>query len=91
VRLQDKLQAGVCIRIGVISLKVHSPRQCRKNYQPWVAYGQSKLANVLFTYELARRLPKDANCTVNALHPGVVDTELARYLLPDDPPFWQVR
>lgn len=61
----------------------------RKNYQPWVAYGQSKLANVLFTYELARRLPKDANCTVNALHPGVVDTELARYLLPDDPPFWQ--
>mmetsp|Transcript_11294 Transcript_11294/g.28946 ORF Transcript_11294/g.28946 Transcript_11294/m.28946 type:complete len:324 (-) Transcript_11294:111-1082(-) len=61
----------------------------RKGYQPWVAYGQSKLANILFTYELARRLPKDANCTVNTLHPGVVDTELSRYLIADDPPFWQ--
>jgi len=61
----------------------------RRSYQPWAAYGQSKLANVLFTYELARRLPKTASCTANALHPGVVDTELARYLVPDDPPFWQ--
>jgi len=60
-----------------------------KNYQPWVAYGQSKLANVLFSYELVRQLPKDANCTVNAVHPGVVDTELARYLVPDNPPWWQ--
>merc|ERR1719218_457022 len=60
----------------------------KTNYQPWVAYGQSKLANVLFTYELARRLGRDANCTANALHPGVVDTELGRYLL-DDTPAWQ--
>jgi hypothetical protein len=63
----------------------------RKNYQPWVDYGQSKLANVLFTYELIRRLPSAANCTVNALHPGVVNTELARYLVDDDPPIWQVQ
>lgn len=42
---------------------------------------------MLFTYELARRLGTSA--TANALHPGVVATELQRYLLPDNPPFWQ--
>jgi NAD(P)-dependent dehydrogenase (short-subunit alcohol dehydrogenase family) len=39
------------------------------------AYGRSKLANVLFTYELARRL-KDSPVTVNALHPGLVGTNI---------------
>ena len=53
----------------------------RQSYSPWPAYGQSKLANILFTYELANRLPADANMTVNALHPGVVNTELQRSAL----------
>ena len=39
------------------------------------AYGRSKLANILFTYELARRL-RDAHITVNALHPGRVGTDI---------------
>jgi NAD(P)-dependent dehydrogenase (short-subunit alcohol dehydrogenase family) len=39
------------------------------------AYGRSKLANILFTYELARRL-KDAHVTANALHPGRVGTDI---------------
>ncbi|CAG9460028.1 unnamed protein product [Pedinophyceae sp. YPF-701] len=58
-------------------------------YQEWVAYGQSKLANIYFTYELARRLPNSSACTANTLHPGVINTELARYLLPEDPAWWQ--
>ncbi|KAK9826117.1 hypothetical protein WJX81_004880 [Elliptochloris bilobata] len=63
--------------------------QSRRGYQPWRAYGQSKLANILFTYELARRLPRSANLTVNALHPGVVRTELSRFLIADPAPLWQ--
>merc|ERR1712194_603131 len=43
------------------------------------AYGQSKLANVLFAQELATRV-KDSNILVNSIHPGGVDTELARHL-----------
>lgn len=50
----------------------------QRNYQPWDAYGQSKLANIMFTYELARKLKPADNITVNALHPGVVRTELGR-------------
>lgn len=47
-------------------------------YKPWAAYGQSKLANILFSNELARRLPDGQ--TSNALHPGLVDTGLWRHL-----------
>jgi hypothetical protein len=41
------------------------------HYNQWRAYGQSKLANLLFTYELARRLDP-GKVTANALHPGVI-------------------
>jgi NAD(P)-dependent dehydrogenase (short-subunit alcohol dehydrogenase family) len=44
-------------------------------YSGWKAYGQSKLANVLFTYELARRL-EGSGVTANCMHPGVVGTGL---------------
>ena len=47
--------------------------QGERSYLGARAYNQSKLANVLFTYELARRLPATA-VTANALHPGVVNT-----------------
>ncbi len=43
----------------------------------WQAYKQSKLANILFTYELAERL-EGTGVTVNCLHPGGVSTRLAR-------------
>ena len=50
-------------------------------YQGWKAYGQSKLANILFTYELAQRLENEtapARVTVNALHPGFVATNIGK-------------
>ncbi|CAN1189736.1 Short-chain dehydrogenase TIC 32, chloroplastic [Linum perenne] len=44
------------------------------------AYGQSKLANILYAKELARRLEEDGvNITVNSLHPGSIVTNLLRY------------
>jgi len=60
-----------------------------RDYNNWKAYGQSKLANILFTYALARRLNNKDNCTATTLHPGVVATELSRYLLPENPNFFQ--
>jgi NAD(P)-dependent dehydrogenase (short-subunit alcohol dehydrogenase family) len=45
--------------------------QCAKGYGGWKAYNRSKLANILFTRELAKRLA-GTNVTANCLHPGVV-------------------
>ncbi len=50
----------------------------KKRYSAWRAYKQSKLANLLFTYELARRL-EGSLVTVNALHPGFVRTNIFRH------------
>jgi NAD(P)-dependent dehydrogenase (short-subunit alcohol dehydrogenase family) len=55
--------------------------QGQKKYRSFRAYSQSKLANILFTYELARRLGS-TSVTVNALHPGVVATRFGRDLGP---------
>lgn len=46
-------------------------------YRPFKTYAQSKLANIMFTYELADRL-EDMDITVNALHPGSVASKLYR-------------
>lgn len=53
--------------------------QLERSYSKWPAYCQSKLANILFTRELANRL-KGTNVTANSLHPGTVQTKLARHL-----------
>jgi NAD(P)-dependent dehydrogenase (short-subunit alcohol dehydrogenase family) len=50
-----------------------------RDYDPDRAYGQSKLANALFSLELSRRL-SGTGATSNALHPGVVDTKLFRHM-----------
>ncbi|MEM7359382.1 MAG: SDR family NAD(P)-dependent oxidoreductase [Pseudomonadota bacterium] len=46
-------------------------------YNPWDYYGQSKLANALFSHQLAKKYA-NTNITSNALHPGVVQTNIAR-------------
>src|SRR6266516_6906856 len=51
--------------------------QATANYNGWRAYGQSKLAEVLFTYELARRL-QGTGVTANCLHPGFVATNFGQ-------------
>jgi WW domain-containing oxidoreductase len=49
-----------------------------KGYDPWRFYGQSKFANLLFAKELARRL-EGTRRTANAVHPGVIRTNLIRH------------
>lgn len=80
--LLDTLEASAPARIVNVSSAAHERAQIdfedlqgRQKYSGWQAYGQSKLANVLFTYELARRL-EGTGVTVNALHPGFVATNL---------------
>jgi NAD(P)-dependent dehydrogenase (short-subunit alcohol dehydrogenase family) len=52
-----------------------------REYSPMKAYGRSKLANLLFTYELQRRLESSSKDTIAvAAHPGVAVTNLGRYM-----------
>ena len=52
-------------------------------YDKWESYGQSKSANILFSVELSRRLSK-YGVTANAVHPGMILTELGRHLDEED-------
>jgi NAD(P)-dependent dehydrogenase (short-subunit alcohol dehydrogenase family) len=52
------------------------------DYNTWTRYGQSKLANVLFTRELAKRYPE---ITSLAIHPGAVSTNLANSFQAEHP------
>lgn len=51
----------------------------QRPYDPWVAYGQSKTANVLFAVGASKRWESD-NIAVNALMPGAISTRLQRYV-----------
>lgn len=56
------------------------------DYSPWGAYFKSKLANVLFTKELQKRLDVVGSAvSATCLHPGAVRTELGRYLIEGAP------
>ena len=53
--------------------------QSERSYSRVAAYSQSKLANLMFTYELARRLSGAGTTIAVAAHPGLADTELTRH------------
>ncbi len=78
--LLDRLTASAPARIVTVSSGAHArgridfdDLQGERNYSGQRAYSQSKLANVMFTFELARRL-EGAGVTAAVLHPGVVRT-----------------
>jgi NAD(P)-dependent dehydrogenase (short-subunit alcohol dehydrogenase family) len=85
--LLPQLRAGAPSRIVNLSSGAHSQAsldftdlQSERGYDPKEVYGRTKLANILFTYELARRLGA-SGVTVNCLTPGVVATRmLADYM-----------
>ena len=54
---------------------------CKRGYSPWANYGQSKLANILFANQLAKRFDGTEK-TANSLHPGVIRTNLTRSMSP---------
>ena len=82
--LLDRLRASAPARVVTVSSGAQAmgridveDLQGERDYSGQRAYNQSKLANVLFTYELARRL-QGSGVTANAVHPGVVRTNFGR-------------
>ena len=88
--LQSQVEAATGSRVVIVSSEAHrqapsvgidfADLDASRKYGPWLAYGQSKLANILFAASLARRLGNGA--TANSLHPGVIRTNLGRHMNP---------
>jgi retinol dehydrogenase-14 len=82
--LLDRLKASIPSRIIIVSSGTHyrvvldrENLQGEKRYKPMAQYGQTKLLNLYFGYELARRLA-GTGVTVNSLSPGLTATGLSR-------------
>jgi NAD(P)-dependent dehydrogenase (short-subunit alcohol dehydrogenase family) len=78
--LLDLLKSSAPSRVVNVASEAHrnahiqfEDLNLKNGYGGWKAYTQSKLANILFTYELARRL-EGTRVTANCMHPGVVNT-----------------
>jgi WW domain-containing oxidoreductase len=89
LRLLDRVREAPTGRIVLVSSTAHyfsvpgginfDNLSGERHYDPWTFYGQSKLANLLMSNELARRLA-GTTVTANALHPGIIHTPLMRNL-----------
>ncbi|XP_030623304.1 retinol dehydrogenase 12, like [Chanos chanos] len=96
--LMDLIKRSTPARIINVSSMAHSwgtinleDINSEKSYDKNKAYSQSKLANVLFTRSLGKKL-QGTGVTVYALHPGVVQTELWRHLSkPQQALFWMIK
>jgi NAD(P)-dependent dehydrogenase (short-subunit alcohol dehydrogenase family) len=84
--LLPRLEAAAPSRIVVVSSSVHKGQtldfddlQGERSWATLGSYSKSKLANMLFVHEQAKRLA-GRKVTINALHPGVIASELARDL-----------
>jgi len=84
LELRERLLASAPARIINTSSDAHkgkqldfSDLQSANNYKGFQVYGRSKLCNILFTRELARRLAA-SGVTANCLHPGFVSTNLGQ-------------
>lgn len=82
--LLDIMRASAPARIITVASAAHTGASIDfgdiegyRRYSGWKAYAQSKLANIVFTYELANRL-LDSDVTANCLHPGFVATGFAQ-------------
>jgi NAD(P)-dependent dehydrogenase (short-subunit alcohol dehydrogenase family) len=82
VELLDLLKSSAPARVVNVASEAHrnshinfDDLNLENGYSGWKAYAQSKLANVLFTYELARRL-QGTGATANCMHPGFVGTNI---------------
>jgi NAD(P)-dependent dehydrogenase (short-subunit alcohol dehydrogenase family) len=82
--LLDRLKESAGPRVTVLSSTAHrmgainfDDLQSEKSYGRWNAYGQSKLANLMYAYEFARRAKTAGSpIVVTAAHPGYAATEL---------------
>ena len=88
--LKERLEQSPAARVVTVSSGLHTrgkkqsllatlegdPKYTSRKYVPFDAYGDSKLANILFSKALARRLP--ASALAVSLHPGVIPTNLTR-------------
>jgi NAD(P)-dependent dehydrogenase (short-subunit alcohol dehydrogenase family) len=84
--LRDQLAAGAPARVVNVASDAHKSArhgldfddlQSTRRYRSFSVYGKSKLANILFTRELARRWD-DTGVTTNAVHPGFVASSFGR-------------
>ncbi len=73
----SKTAGHACGNMSINLIAIYIYICCSCGYCPYGAYQQSKLANILFTYELQRRLlAEGCHVTANALHPGIGNTDL---------------